>query len=297
MFPLCLCSIFALGFFTMPSFAQSGDVQNRLSRLENEIQTLNRAVYKGEAPPPGSVTMTTQSMDPFLDRLQRIENDVRDLTGKVEQQSYDNQQLQMKLDALEQDARMRLDAIEKQLREAPPASVPQAGTVPQQPQSEFPVIVGDGTNPPPPDVPVNPAVDVTGAETGAAATDAAAVYEQGFGEIKRQEYDAAEKTFSAFMKQHPDHALAPNALYWLGETHYVRGQFDKAARVFAEAYQKFPNGPKGADNLLKLGMSLAGAGKKSDACIALGELKRKYPNGPAPVLTKGDQEMQTLGCS
>lgn len=295
---MCLCSIIALGFIPAPSLAQSNDISNRLSRMENEIQTLNRAVYKGEAPPPGAAVDPAQNMAPFLDRLQRMENDLRDLTGKVEQQSYDNQQIQMKLDALEQDARMRLDAVEKQLREAPaPQGIPAPqADVPQQ-QGQFPVVVGEGTNPPPPAVPVNPADNVTGAETGMGASgDAAGVYEQGFGEIKRQEYEAAEKTFASFMKQYPDHALAPNALYWLGETHYVRGQFDKAARVFAEAFQKYPNGPKGADNLLKLGMSLAGSGKKSDACIALGELKRKYPNGPAPVLTKGDQEMQTIGC-
>lgn len=296
--PLCLCLLASVA--SSAAYAQSKDVTNRLQRLENEIETLNRAVYKGETPPPGAVAAAPTASDgPTLDRLQRLENDLRDLTGKVEQQSYDNQQLQMKLDALEQDARMRLDAIEAQLRNAPAPQAqqqpPQAP--PAQQAGDFPVTVGSEQNAAPPaPQPIDPTTNVTGNETGVSSGDAAALYEEGFGQIKRQDYPAAEATFTSFMLKYPDHALAPNALYWLGETHYVRKEYAKASRVFAEAYQKFPNGPKGADNLLKLGMSLAGAGKKSDACIALGELKRKYPNGPAPVLTKGDQEMEALGC-
>ncbi len=294
--PLCLCCVVATGFYVPTASAQSKDITNRLSRLENEIETLNRAVYKGEMPPAGTASAGVPQDSSMLDKLQQLENEVRDLTGKVEQQAYDNQQLQMKLDALSQDSRMRLDAIEAQLRNAPAPQAQQQPIPQQQPAGQFPVTVGDQPQAQP--MPIDPATTITGNETGGAAVgDAAALYEQGFGEIKREDYPAAEKTFTDFMKQYPDHALAPNALYWLGETHYVRKQYDKASRVFAEAFQKFPNGPKGADNLLKLGMSLAGAGKKSDACIALGELKRKYPNGPAPVLTKGDQEMQSLGCS
>lgn len=296
--PLCLC----LMIIIIPGLAQaqSKDVINRISRLENELETLNRAVYKGEKPSSAAYPAVPQDSS-TMDRLQQMESELRDLTGKVEQQAYDNQQLQMKIDGLEQDTRMRLDSIESQLRAQPaphaqnqqmpaPVANTNAGT-------NFPVIVGNDQQQPPAPMPIDPATTITGKETGLASGDAAALYEQGFGEIKRQDYAAAETTFQNFMKQYPDHALAPNALYWLGETHYVRKQYDKASRIFAEAFQKFPNGPKGADNLLKLGMSLAGSGKKADACIALGELKRKYPNGPAPVLTKGDQEMQTLGCS
>jgi tol-pal system protein YbgF len=278
--------------------AQSKDVTNRLNRLENEIQTLNRAVYKGEKPPVGAIVSPAD--DANLDRLSRLESELRDLTGKVEQQAYDNQQLQIRIDALEQDSRMRLDSLEAQMRNAPAS---QAQPVPVPPQSgNFPVTVGEDASALPAPTPITPAATASSApaavnDGGQFSEDAAALYEQGFGEIKRQEYDAAEKTFTAFTRQFPDHALAPNALYWLGETHYVRKQYDKASRVFAESFQKYPNGPKGADNLLKLGMSLAGAGKKNDACIALKELKRKYPEGPAPVLTKGDQEIAALGCS
>ncbi len=54
---------------------------------------------------------------------------------------------------------------------------------------------------------------------------------------------------------------------------------------------------KAPDNLLKLAMALAGQGKTKDACVALGQLKKEYPAGAAPVLTRGDQEIERLNCT
>jgi len=44
-------------------------------------------------------------------------------------------------------------------------------------------------------------------------------------------------------------------------------------------------------------MALAGQGKTKDACVALGQLKKEYPAGAAPVLTRGDQEIERLKCN
>ena len=298
---MCLCGLLGFTFLVPVAHAQNSDVLNRLKRIENDVDTLNRAVYKGETPPPSAADNgATADLEV---RLGRIENDLRDLTGKVEQQGYDTQQLQQKMDALEQNARMRLDAIDAKLAGGTPMgnvpamtpTQPNAGGSPTNDPNVIPPTAPDGTPAAlQPDANAAASEDVTGGELG--STDAAGLYEQGFAQIKAQDYASAEKTFAAFMKKYPDHALAPNALYWLGETYYVRKDYNKAARTFAEAYQKYPGGPKGADNLLKLGMSLAGKGEKDNACIALGQLRKEYPKGPEPVLKRGEQEMSTLGC-
>jgi len=299
--PLCLCCVLSLVPFA-PARAQSNDVSARLSHLENEINTLNRAVYKGEKPPAGSAAPAAVDSGMF-DRVQQLENQVRDLTGKLEQQTYDNQQLQMRLDAMQQNTQSRLDGIEGQLRQngmAAPQPI-ETGTPPSPMPGEIPPQPAPNAAPQQTPAPQAAAAPVPAPGTAPAPTtlstdDAAALYEQGFGEIKAENYDAAEKTFSAFMKQFPDNTLAPNALYWLGETYYARKNYTQSSRVFAEAYRKYPNGPKAPDSLLKLGMSLSGSGKKSDACVALAQLKKQYPNGPAPVLTKADEEMTGLAC-
>ena len=297
---MCLCGVVGVSLLSAyPAMAQSNDTNNRIKRLENEIDTLSRAVYKGEKPPAaigGGISDASANIDA---RISQIEKDLQTLTGKVEQQSYDSQQTQQKLDALEQDTRMRLDAIEGQLRAGGAAPVNAPPTMPQADMQQQPPIdpnVVIGSDQPPMPSALQPETPMDDGDNSAGSLDAAGLYEQGFGEIKREDYAAAEKSFAQFMKDYPTHALAPNALYWLGETFYVRKDYDKAARAFAEAYQKYPNGPKGADNLLKLGMSLAGKGEKDSACVALAQLRKEYPKGPEPVLKRGEAESATLGC-
>ena len=325
--PLCLCTVAIVALMAaVPALAQSNDVINRVKRLETDVDTLNRTVFKGEKPPVAAGSAGGDATANLEVRVGQLENDLRTLTGKVEQQAYDNQQLTQKLQALEEDARMRLDALEAQARGAAPGGASPGGaapvsgangspSAPVQPSAGASAIpagevdtntvdpggltAADQTLPAPlqPEAGGAAADNVTGNETGlGAAGDAASLYEQGFAEIKREDYAAAEKSFAAFMKSYPGHALAPNALYWLGETYYARKDYNKASRTFAEAYQKYPNGPKGADNLLKLGLSLAGKGEKDNACIALGQLRKEYPKGPEAVLTRGEQEIKTLGC-
>lgn len=62
--------------------AQGGDwdMQNRIKRLENEIQTLSRAVYRGEKPPAGVGGGLSGGADAEI-RLQQIETEVRGLRG------------------------------------------------------------------------------------------------------------------------------------------------------------------------------------------------------------------------
>ncbi len=306
----------ALLFAFAPSaaLAQSkNDVDGRLRQIENDIDTLNRAVYKGETPPSGGGGGNNAVAADQEVRIQQMETDIRNLTGKVEQQSYDVQQLQQRVDALTQDTGMRLDTLEKGARSG---AAPMGAAAANPQPGDVPLYNAPGQQPATPPAAIDSDATVTGiggigdilknngpqagmkttAPLGGGTQDAANLYEQGFAEIKREDYPAAEKNFATFLKSYPDHALAPNALYWLGETFYARKQYDKAAKVFAESYQKYPAGPKGADNLLKLGMSLSGMGKKNEACIALGQLGKQYADGPAPVLRRGEQEMGTLGC-
>jgi len=127
--------------------------------------------------------------------------------------------------------------------------------------------------------------------------NAAAMYENAFSLIKATNYKSAAAEFAKFLTQYPDHVLAGNAQYWLGETHYVRKEFDVAARVFAEGFQKYPNGSKVADNLLKLGMSLANLGKVKDACVALQQLAKNDYKDAGPVVRRAEQERARLKCN
>lgn len=304
---LGLFSVAGLGFFSVqPALAQSSrDVVNRLSRLENEIETLNRAVYRGER---GAVTASSggdvSSLSPaeragFEVRLQQLEVEVQGLRGTLEEQSHAIGQLQDKLETSLNDIEMRLGNVRPsvgtssssgQYYNATPVTKQEA-----QPSQDDAFKWSSNAS-------SSSTSQTLGTTTSSSAppttSDAASTaYEHAFALLKSSKYEAAGRDFESFLSMYPDHELSGNAKYWLGETYYVRGNYEKAARVFAEGYQKYPKGTKAADNLLKLGMSLAALGNTKDACVALGQLKKDFPSGSGPVLRRADQEMTRLNCA
>jgi tol-pal system protein YbgF len=129
------------------------------------------------------------------------------------------------------------------------------------------------------------------------AGDPKQAYERAYGFLLQQEYAAAQAGFIEFLKLYPRDSLVPNALYWLGETHYVQRNYADAAEAFDLVMQGYGNSPKAADSMLKRGMALAALGKKADACGLLAQLPGKYPSAPPHLKSKADSERQRIGCS
>ncbi len=283
--------------------AQSNDIMNRLNRMENEIQTLNRALYKGEAVPTPMAPVSSQPDEQLLLRVQQMEADLRGLTGRVEQQTYEIDQLKQQVET------MSYQMQQASTREPTPI-VPQTadmmrpeeagqtggGLMPDEmAQDEVSAPATNAATAEPPPQPNQKGMRTLTPELPD-GSDPTALYEASYSKIKTNDYAAAETGFSDFIKRYPDHKLTANAYYWLGESYYVRGQFAQATRTFAQSYQKFPKGPKGPDNLLKLGLSLAAEGKNKDACIALKQLGKEYTTAAAEIMKTADAERQKLGC-
>ncbi|MCD8562528.1 MAG: hypothetical protein LRY54_00290 [Alphaproteobacteria bacterium] len=112
---LLLCSI-SVPLLTLSGVAgaqSSGDISNRLSRIENELETMSRAVYKGEAP-PASATGSGGGANAAesLVRIQQLEGQIQTLTGKIEEQGFELTQLKNKLDRVTSDYELRLKDLE-----------------------------------------------------------------------------------------------------------------------------------------------------------------------------------------
>ena len=102
--------------------------------------------------------------------------------------------------------------------------------------------------------------------------------------------------FKGFVQRYPQHALASNAQYWLGESYYARGDYQNAAVAFAEGYKAYKNSQKGPDNLLKLGVTLNALGAREQACATLAELDRKFPNAGSGVRQGVAREQKRARC-
>ena len=122
-------------------------------------------------------------------------------------------------------------------------------------------------------------------------------YDFAYGLLMKRELPKAELALKRFLDNHPEHELADNAAFWLGETFYARKNYNEAIRIYYDTYRKYPKGNKAPDVLLKLGMSLAKIGEKESACSAYGELINTHPSARPRVLGNAERSRKSLGCN
>src|SRR5579883_3478430 len=243
-YALALCG-FAACLITGGASAQN--IQNtdlrplldRLDRLERDMNLLQRQVYRGTGPggapvavsPPDSASAVNYEV-----RISQIEDQMRSLTGQVEEVAYNVDQLKRHLETLASDIDQRLGALEHGGQTT--AAAPARGAAPAPPR-------GAGANPaePPSQSGVLGQLAAGGDKQVAAAPAAAAPtvgalpdgtpqeqYNYAFGLLRQANYPAAEQALRSFIQHYPNDPLAGNAQYWLGETYYVRKDYNNAAQ-------------------------------------------------------------------
>ncbi len=282
-------------------------LSDRLQRLETEIRTLQQQVFQGRPAGSGGAPATFGEGGAILQtRLQQVEEDLRRLTGQVEELAFQLSRVTTRMDRLSSDLEFRLDELEKRgggtAAPARPgqAAAPNAPAVQPGPGSQPGPLRPPGqaaATPPPP--PPAQAAARPGQATAAAPPPTGTPqdqYETAFDLLTRAQYPAAEAAFRQFVSTHPQHQLAGNAQYWLGETFYVRNNFEEAARQFLQGFQRYPQNSKAPDNLLKLGLSLGALNRREDACAALGRFQQDYPTALAALRRRANEERQRLNC-
>jgi len=313
-----------------PAWSQDRSTQERLDRLERDLNMLQRQVYRG-APPPPVAGGDTGAVNSEI-RMERLEAQMRDLTGRVEEFINQIEQIRQRVEQVAGDVDTRFSqetagsgplaaAIAAPSRSSSAGAARPARPLAAQPSSaadDEPVLPGTVVAPPaaapggpkpafgtlrPPGSPAAAADPTSAVLAGRAppggllaSGSAAEQYNHAFGLLKQADYPGAEAALKAFVEQHPTDPMAGNAQYWLGETYYTRSRFIEAASAFAEGYKRYPKSAKAADDLLKLGMSLGRADQKQNACLALAQLDRDFPNPGASVKEHAGAEKKRLGC-
>ena len=108
-------------------------------------------------------------------------------------------------------------------------------------------------------------------------------YDLAYGYVLHRDYALAADAFRLFLRQYPSDRLAPEALYWLGESLFQQRQYRDAAESFLSVSTKYETTARAPEALLRLGESLAALGEKEAACASLGEVLRKYPRASPNV--------------
>lgn len=256
---------------------EAQQVNQRINRLESEIQFLQRQLARGEVSPLGAPGVVANAGQAGAE-IARIDEEMRSLRGQVEQVAYEVEQTNKRLDTMQKDLDYRL----QQLSAQPEAAAEEEAAAPlveelaqvARTQEEGALAMPSDTAP----------------------MSARDLYNHAFKLLNQTNYTGAISSFQQFTKKFGDDPLVGNAWYWLGEAFYVQRDYVKAADSFRQGFQKLPDGPKAGDNLLKLGMSLSALERKDEACVVLKQVKAKYAANSEAIKTKAQQEMGRLDC-
>jgi tol-pal system protein YbgF len=113
------------------------------------------------------------------------------------------------------------------------------------------------------------------------------LYDQGMNLVRAEKSEEGRKILQEFLQTDPGSALVPNAIYWIGESHFVDKNYAQAILTFKDVTRRFPKHHKAAAALLKIAMCYKQMGEKDNATLYLRALLREHPKSePAPAARK-----------
>ncbi len=102
-------------------------------------------------------------------------------------------------------------------------------------------------------------------------------YEKAYTAYEEQRYDEALTLFKEFLERYPQHHLADNAQYWIGEIYYDMRNYANAILAFKEVVTRYAEENKTPDALLKIGYTYIALDDPSNARIFLKRVINNYP--------------------
>jgi len=236
--------------FVAPAMAQS--TKSRLEGLEQRLGQLEE-VMKGQA------------LVEMSQRVDQLERELRELRGEVDALVQANAVLKKQQLDIAADLEQRLAAIEARERAVAEAAAQAAAPA------------GQGASTP---------VEGSAMEPGAAAADTGGKspelrYGEAFDALKAGKYPEAIAGMQEFLTLHPNHPLADNAQYWLGQTYYVTRDYERAIAAFAAVGVRPTDLAKTPDALLKKGLSEIELKRPDAARATLADLVNRFPNSDA----------------
>jgi tol-pal system protein YbgF len=102
-------------------------------------------------------------------------------------------------------------------------------------------------------------------------------YEKAYTAYEEHRYDEALTLFKDFLQRYPNHDLADNAQYWIGEIYYDLEDYGSAILAFKGVVTRYAEENKTPDALLKIGYTYIASDDPSNARIFLKRVINNYP--------------------
>lgn len=255
--PFITKTLIAVLFLTLAGCASRGDMesaQRDLNDIKSRMVTMGKDIGAMKEEARGEVT---RGLTAFKQEMETIRKETADLQATLESARVDMNALTGKIDdvaisakkpaddinLLRDDVNRRLTAIEERLLKA---------------EKRLDEVMADQESP-------------------EAEKTPEALYQDGLNTFRAGENVKSREIFTKFLGLHPNHELAANAHYWIGETYYNERNYDQAILEFQEVIKNYPGKEKVPASLLKQGMAFKALGDTKSSRYVLKKLVDTYP--------------------
>jgi TolA-binding protein len=277
----------ALCVSLLPGFAEAQDetvtsregiaLQNQILSLQNQMQQLQAQVQQVQAngggnasaapsDAGGSGTLVTQ----LLQRVSTLEDEVRTLTGNL-------QQLQNQVDTQNAQLSKQIGDITFQMQNG-------AGGAAAGAAAGAGAGAAAASAPPPPAAPA------------VVAPTPEELMQRGVLALHEGHYQESEGIAREILAKHRSSPRAYDAQYLLAQSLQGEQRYQEAALAFDDAYNMNHKGSRAPNALLGLAMTLGSINQKSAACDTLRTLHAQFPAPPHYLAAPIAAEHHRLGC-
>jgi len=256
---------------------------------------IDHSLYPQSAAPNSSTnTQSTTSLYELIGRLEQMQAEVQQLTGKIDEQINRIDDLKKHQSTMYSDFDERLQHLEnkatsvtanppeavrpnniatiatKEIQTTKPSPVT-TPTISAQKTIQPDKAVDNLTSKPQTEIPQNQTPDKQG-------------YFMAYDELRSGHTLQSIEQFKAYLGQYPAGEYANNAQYWLGEAYRVNQDNASARKAFNDLLEKYPDSAKVPDAILKLGYIEVDQKNPLKATEYLNRVVSDYPKSPAAVL-------------
>ena len=230
--------------------------EQALAQVSESISTEGRSI---EERSDSSVDQTSGSgqLSELFYRIQVLQQDLKDLRGTIEEQSY----LIKRLERSQKEQYLDLDSRLVQLGGAElEGRISQ--TEDKESSEEALPLLGE-----------SPEFD-----------NEREAYQYAFDLMRNRQYQESLGSFEKIIVGFPNGQYTPNAFYWIGELYLAQGDNEKSRQSFIQVISLYPDHQKVPDAMYKLGVVYFALGDNQSALKYLGQVQQEYPNSSAAGL-------------
>ncbi|WP_203073653.1 tol-pal system YbgF family protein [Falsiroseomonas ponticola] len=286
--PLLIAALLAAPMVLAPPAAAQVEtregiaLQNQILQLRQEMEALRRGGMAGQpAPSAGSSVLgfgggATRPAQPqqapqgelvgqLLDRVSRLEEELRSVRGRAEQAEFRERELRERVEKLTGDVDFRFQQMEGQRSGAAPAAAP-ARPAAAAPAPAAPAQAGTAPQ----------------AQPAALARPPQRALQEGQAALARRDFAGAEAAAREVIAAR-DSARAVDAQILLGDALAGKRDFAAAAIAYDDGFRRNQQGSRAPEAMLGVANALIGLNNNRDACSQLGDLRSRYPNLSGPL--------------